>query len=119
VRSKSTSETLTQVKPKEEGIKAQASPPISEITRKIMQLESSGGVNNYSKCQAIGKYNRFGYGIPGNGQYQCFEKDEDTKAVEKWFEKKLAEMDLETAICHYNLGTKTNNCEYLNNFKKL
>jgi hypothetical protein len=110
---------VPQAKPKEEGAGLTAPLPIAEITSKIMQLESSGGVNNYSKCEAIGKFNRYGFGIPGDGTYLCFEKDEDTKKVAEWFEKKLAVMDLETAVCHYNTGLKTNQCNYLIKFKNL
>jgi len=90
--------------------------PAGLIVKKIMMLESSGGKNNYSKCEAIGKYNRYGYGIPGDGTYRCYEKDEDTKAVENWFEEKLNEMDLATAACYYNTGTKTQDCPYYKNF---
>ena len=84
-----------------------------------MVLESSGGIHNYSKCQAIGKYNRYGFGIPGNGKYLCFEKDEDTKAVEKWFEKHLEEIGLEKSLCKYNTGKSTEQCNYLTKFKNI
>jgi len=91
-------------------------PASAEIVKKIIILESSGGKNNYSKCQEQGLYNRYGYGIPGDGTYRCFEKDEDTKAVEKWFDEKLNEMDIATATCYYNTGTKTQDCPYYQNF---
>jgi hypothetical protein len=116
VRSKSTSETLTQVKPKAEGIKAQASPPISEIVKKIQVLESSSGLNNYSKCKAIGKWNRSGYGIPGNGTYRCFDtQEEEDKTIGEWFKKKLAVMTLEEALKIYC----PENPNYITNFLSL
>lgn len=79
----------------------------------IFLKESSRGKNNYSKCEAIGKYNRYGYGIPGNGSYICFEKDEDTKAVEGWVAEKKARGYSDTEIlCLYNTGKATRTCEY-------
>lgn len=106
--------TLAVVKESEEP--RPSSSPAGLIVEKIMMLESSGGKNNYSKCEAIGKYNRYGYGIPGNGTYRCFEKDKDTEAVKEWFEEKLNEMDIATATCYYNTGTKTQDCPYYQNF---
>lgn len=82
-------------------------------------LESSGGKNNYSKCQAIGLYNRYGYGIPGNGKYLCFEKGEDTKAVKKWLAENIEKYGLEKSLCRYNLGKPIENCQYANKFKNI
>jgi hypothetical protein len=95
---------------------SEKAPSLEEIVGKISMLESSGGKNNYSKCERIGKYNRYGYGIPGNGNYMCFEKDEDTKAVYAWFEDKLKTHDLESAACGYNTGVFERGCKYFQNF---
>ena len=85
-----------------------------------MRLESSGGINNYSKCEAIGKFNRYGYGIPGNGKYLCFEKDEDTEAVEKWFAEKLKNgHTLKECLCLYNKGIASEECSYSTKFHSL
>jgi len=94
-----------------------SSPEVREIVKKIMTLESSDGKNNYSKCEAIGKYNRYGYGIPGDGRYLCFEKDKDTEAVEKWFTKNLKDKTLSETLCFYNLGLKVPSCPYAEKFK--
>lgn len=75
---------------------------IEKIVDIVHQLESSGGKNNFSKCEAAGKYNEFGYNIPN-----CYEKGEDRKLVEKWFEEKLTKYDLPTSICGYNLGFRS------------
>lgn len=101
------------------GSESAPSLPIDEIVKKIMVLESSGGKNNYSKCEAIGKFNRYGFGIPGNGKYLCFEKDEDTKAVEKWFSDKLKQLSLKQSVCLYNTGETTDDCPYLRNFQSI
>lgn len=81
---------------------------VQEIAQKIMQLESSGGLNNYSKCEAVGKFNRYGYGIPGDGSYKCFEnKEQEDETITNWFSEKLLKYDLNTAVCGYNLGFKS------------
>lgn len=80
----------------------------------IFMKESSRGKNNYSKCEAIGKYNRYGYGIPGNGQYICFEKDEDTKAVAGWVAEKIARGYSDNELlCLYNTGKASRTCGYI------
>lgn len=94
-----------------------------------MVLESSSGLNNYSKCERIGKFNRYGVGILGNGNYLCFEKDMDTEYVIGWFKKKLSEYPIDVAICGYNLGfnskhindciNKSDDYPYLKNFLAL
>lgn len=80
----------------------------------IFMKESSRGKKNYSKCEAIGKYNRYGYGIPGNGQYICFEKDEDTKAVAGWVAEKIARGYSDNELlCLYNTGKASRTCGYI------
>lgn len=69
-----------------------------ETLWKVYGLESSWGVND--SCKNKGMFNGFGY-IPGN----CYDHFSDVlDRVERWFVEKLAEHDLPTAICGYNLG---------------
>lgn len=104
-------EEPTPEKPEE----AEAEVKPVDLVDIIFLKESSRGKNNYSKCEAIGKFNRYGYGIPGNGSYICFEKDEDTKAVEGWVAEKKARGYSDTEIlCLYNTGKATRTCEYAN-----
>lgn len=88
--------------------------PEVDLVDVIFSKESSRGVNNYSKCEEIGKFNRYGFDIPGNGKYVCFEKDEDTKAVAGWVahRKALGWTDNEI-LCYYNSGTRSESCGYL------
>lgn len=86
-----------------------------DIVDFIFMKESSRGKNNYSKCEAIGKFNRYGYGIPGDGSYICFEEGEDTKAVEGWVaDKKARGYSDNELLCLYNTGKATRTCEYAN-----
>lgn len=88
---------------------------IEEIVRRILILESSNGVNNFSKCEAIGKFNRSGYGIH-SGKYLCFDtKEEEEKTIGEWFKKRLKTMSLEEALVKYC----PENPNYINNFKSL
>lgn len=90
---------------------------ISTIVHGIYTLESSQGINNYSKCEAQGKYNGYGYGIPDNGNYICFDTHgEATATVYAWVEKKIDQgFTLEELLCIYNTGKK-DSCEYYNNY---
>ena len=78
--------------------------PIKEIADYIWNRESTRGKNNYSKCEAIGKVNGVGYGIPGNGDYVCFESHEDEmRTLEGWIIAKLAQGHTETSLlCLYS-----------------
>ena len=89
------------------------------IVEKVMGLESSWGKNNYSKCEAQGLYNRYGYGIPGDGSYLCFEKDDDTKVVEDWFNRHLEKYTLAQSLCRFNTGKATDDCPYYQKFLKI
>jgi len=102
------------------GIKVSDSTPqstslsIDELADYIHLKESSCGVNNYSKCKAIGKYNEYGYGIKGDGKYICFNKGEDRKSVIEWIkEKKEQGMSDKELLCYYNTGEVSENCNYL------
>ena len=70
----------------------------------IWTKESSRGINNYSKCEAVGQVNGIGYGIPGNGKYQCFEShEEEMEVLNKWIEDHKAQGMSETELmCHYS-----------------
>lgn len=64
---------------------------VKELSELIYLRESTNGQKNYSKCEAIGKYNGVGYAIPGNGSYICFDSHEDEmQAVRGWIITKLA-----------------------------
>lgn len=103
--------------PKEKEIVSEevvVAPKPFDIVDFIFMKESSRGKNNYSKCEAIGKFNRYGYGIPGNGKYLCFDKDEDTKAVEGWVaDKKARGYSDNELLCLYNTGNATRTCGYI------
>jgi hypothetical protein len=93
---------------------------ISQIVYKIYTLESSAGKNNYSKCEEQGLVNHYGYGIPGNGKFLCFENyGEETIVVAKWVEKKFEKgFNLEETLCIYNTGSKES-CGYYEKYKSL
>lgn len=91
---------------------------VEEIVDIVHRLESSGGKNNFSKCEAIGKYNEFGYGVYG-ANYLCFEKGKDREAVVAWFEKEMKNKTLEQSLCKYNTGQATDSCPYVDRFKFL
>lgn len=64
---------------------------VKELSEIIYQRESTSGKNNYSKCEAVGKYNGIGYGISGNGKYMCFEShDEEMQVLRGWLITKIA-----------------------------
>ena len=99
--------------------KEEQKPEIKETTEAeriadiIYTLESSRGINNYSKCEAQGLYNGYGFAIPGNGNYKCFKEGEDREAVIEWINDKIAKNFTESEIyCYYNLGIKSNTCPY-------
>lgn len=93
-------------------------PSLQKIVDGIYRMESSNGKNNYSKCEAIGKFNGFGYGIYDNN-YLCFEKGEDRKVVEKWVDDNLKNgLTEKELLCKYNTGS-TNDCEYYEKYKQL
>lgn len=64
---------------------------IEELADYIWNKESTRGKNNFSKCEAVGKINSIGYGIPGNGEYRCFDShEEEMKVLEGWLISKKA-----------------------------
>lgn len=99
--------------------KAEAKEPetakVSDIDRiagMIWELESTKGKHNYSKCEAIGKINGIGYGIPGNGTYRCFESHEDEMQVLRgWIIDKQAQgMSEVELLCLYS-GSNYKGCK--------
>lgn len=81
----------------------------------IHMKESSRGQNNYSKCEAVGKINGIGYGIPGNGNYKCFDSIEDQMdTLNEWIKDKQAKgMSTQELLCFYNKGIKSSTCNYI------
>jgi hypothetical protein len=92
---------------------------VTDIVDYIHLKESSRGKNNYSKCAEIGLYNEFGYGIPGNGEFMCFEKGLDRAEVERWVQDKLDEKyTVPELLCLYNTGTAYQTCNYSKIYEK-
>lgn len=123
---------MQELKPQEatEETETEKNRDINKIVRTIHKLESSGGKNNYSKCEEQGLVNGSGYGIDGSGKYLCFkDRDEEIKTIAGWFERKLNDYSLQEAVCGYNLGFNSDHFQecldesedypYLRNFNKL
>lgn len=82
---------LKTAEAKEPIIEEKKGRSIDELADYIWSKESSRGINNYSKCEEVGKVNGVGYAIPGNGSYICFDSHEDEmQAVRGWIITKLA-----------------------------
>lgn len=76
---------------------------IEELADTIHTRESSKGKNNYSQCEKIGKFNEYGYGIPGDGSFLCFDKGMDRVAVLGWLaQKRAAGMSDKAMLCLYS-----------------
>jgi hypothetical protein len=88
---------------------------VEAIATDIYNKESSSGKNNYSKCEAKGKVNNLGFGIPGGGTYQCFDSHEDEMvALKGWIMDKLSKgYTPNMAKCGYNTGKFTESCGYI------
>jgi len=95
-----------------------ATLPLSEIVRRIYQLESSGGKND--SCHRHGLHNDFGLGIYGNHE-DCYQTTDEVRTkVTDWFDKKLKNgYSLEASLCGYNTGSFVNSCNYLEKFNSL
>lgn len=78
----------------------------------IRLKESSNGTNKnpnalHNICRAQGKSNEFGYG--GMAMMICFDSfEESVRVVDAWLTKRDNE-----ALCYYNLGTRTDKCDYV------
>jgi hypothetical protein len=107
--------TITVVQAKTfERIPEEKRDRIEELAQYVWFKESTKGKNNYSKCEAEGKINGIGYGIPGNGKYMCFNShEEEMQVLRGWIIEKLARGYSEKeALCLYNTG-KQSPCEYV------
>lgn len=102
------SSTPTQVAIKEEVPKITT---LDELADLIHERESSKGKNNYSQCEKLGKFNEYGYAIPGNGSYLCFEKGMDRVAVLGWLsQRRAAGMSDKAMLCLYS-GNNYSECK--------
>jgi hypothetical protein len=116
-------ETITIVNPVQakepDAIKEEAKPDeIAILAEYIWNKESTKGKNNFSKCEAIGKVNGIGYGIPGNGDYICFDSHADEmRTLEGWIIAKRAQGYTDQALlCIYNTGS-AKQCAYSAEYK--
>lgn len=99
-------------------VHAEAAPAIEKVTSidtladLVWSRESSRGVNNYSQCEKVGKVNGIGYGIPGNGDYMCFESHEEEMTVLRgWLTaKRAAGMSDKEMFCLYS-GSNYSECK--------
>ena len=105
---------------KETGLKQPKNARIEAIADKIWLLESSKGVNNYSKCKAQGKINGIGYGIYDN-HWICFDShEEEMRVLRNWIrDKEQQGMSENELLCYYNTGAKQEDCEYAQKAKML
>lgn len=107
--------TITIVQAKKIAVKEETKADrIGEIADYIWNKESTRGKNNFSKCEAIGKTNGIGFGVPGNGSYMCFENHEDEMQVLRgWIIAKIAQgYTITELLCTYQSGIKTEVCDY-------
>jgi hypothetical protein len=77
---------------------------------KIRRLESSGGRND--SCLKSDLINGYGY-AQSTFSNMCYKSHTEVRnLVRKWFEKRIPEMGIATAVCYYNTGHKTDDCKY-------
>lgn len=92
--------------------------PITQIVDGIHFLESGRGTNDnpnalHNICKSRNESNEYGFG--GMRLKICFEDQKSAKArVTLWVVEHMELFDGNVAmtLCYYNLGQKTNNCEY-------
>lgn len=95
----------------------QVNHTISEVVRRVYQLESSSGKND--GCRAKGLFNGYGY-AQSTHTWNCFTSHDEVNAkVVAWFEKRIPTMGLSTALCYYNTGHKTADCGYYQKYLKV
>ena len=94
---------------------------LDEIVRRVSILESNAGANTnphalHNVCADRGGSNIYGYG--GMALMICFDTAEEATArVKRWFQEHFDEgMSLRESLCYYNLGIRTETCEYAENF---
>lgn len=84
---------------------------IEELADLIHLRESTKGKKNYSQCEKIGKFNEYGFGIPGDGSFLCFDKGMDRVAVLGWLaQKRAAGMSDSAMLCLYS-GSNYKECK--------
>lgn len=113
-----TQDTTSGIEERKDEVSLSAPPAVGKIVDIVHRLESSGGKNNFSKCEAIGKYNEFGYGVYGEN-YLCFDKGKDREAVIAWFERELKDKTVEQSLCKYNTGQAVDSCPYVDKYNML
>ncbi len=103
---------IEPVQAKETVIEVKKEKTIDELADYIWMKESTRGKNNYSKCEAIGKINGIGYGIPGNGSYRCYDSHEDEMQVLRgWIiDKKALGWSELKMLCTYS-GNNYDECK--------
>ena len=96
----------------------ESSPSLEEIADKVFQLESSSDRND--SCHSIGKHNGFGF-RQNKRENVCYNfTGEVRELVMNWFDSKLKNgVPLENALCIYNQGIDTAQCDYVSKFKTL
>lgn len=88
-----------------------------QIVKTVFKLESSSGKHDGCVTKGLG-YNGYGY-RQNSTEWKCFGSREEVAGYVAWqFEKYLKTMDLETALCYYNTGSKIKGCQYYKNFLK-
>lgn len=91
---------------------------LEQLVAKVHILESSAGKNDGCKTKGLG-YNGYGY-RQNNREWKCFKSYDEVKGyVKALFAERIPQMGLSTALCYYNTGVKTSNCDYYNNYLKL
>lgn len=109
--------TVTPEPKTQETAESEATDDIQSIVAKVYRLESSGGKND--SCLKEGKYNGYGYGQNEDTWY-CYESHDQVKrVVTDWFERNLKQYTVQQALCRYNTGTPTDDCEYYKNYQLL
>ena len=82
--------------------------------------ESTNGKNNdghHIYCDEVGYSNEFGFGVYGDTR-NCFGSfEESVDAVVAWFDGQLKNLSLDQALCHYNTGTASDECDYIHAYR--
>lgn len=86
----------------------------------VWNLESTSGENangHHNYCNEVGYSNEFGFGVYGENR-KCFRTfDESVSAVEAWFDGQLKRLSVDQALCLYNTGSVTDECDYAYNYR--
>lgn len=107
-----------------EAIQASYTPPKQDVGYRALihaigTLESGNGKAGHAKtCREQNKINDWGY-FPNGDHSFCFEDyDGGQYTIYLWLEKHLERegMSIPQALCHYNQGTVTDDCEYYQNY---